>query len=87
MYALSFAADCTGFQWLVRITHGTLADLGYMSLKLPCLLSLGGHRVSNICFIGQGLKEGSSLVYCVDCGEGQAVLKLNRKRKVTVASH
>lgn len=59
-----------------------------MSPQLPGLLSLGGHIVTNICFIGQGLKEGSSFVYRVDCAEGQAVLKLNRnEREVTVASH
>ncbi|DBA76250.1 TPA: hypothetical protein ACH3X1_009970 [Trebouxia sp. C0004] len=49
-----------------------------MSPQLPCLLSLGGHTVSNIFFIGQGLKEGSSFGCRVDCGEGQAVLELNR---------
>ena len=59
-----------------------------MSPQLPCLLSLGGHTVSNICFIGQDLKEGSSLVYRVDCGEGQAVLKLNtNEHEVSLASH
>ncbi|KAL0037640.1 hypothetical protein WJX77_005828 [Trebouxia sp. C0004] len=26
--------DCTGFQWLVRVIHGTLADLGCMSSQL-----------------------------------------------------
>ena len=59
-----------------------------MSPQLPGLLSLGGHTVTNICFIGQDLKEGSNFVYRVDCAEGQAVLKLNRnEREVTVASH
>ncbi|DBA97774.1 TPA: hypothetical protein ACH3X3_012647 [Trebouxia sp. C0006] len=34
-------ADCTGFRWLGRIIHGTLADLGYVSPQIPCCLRIG----------------------------------------------
>lgn len=66
-----------GFQWLVQIIHGTLADLGYSSPELPSVLRLGGHTMSNICLLAQGRKAGSSYVYQVDTDEGQAILKLN----------
>ncbi len=70
----------------MRIIHGTLADLSYVSPQLPSYLSVGGHPIANISFLGQGLKPGSSFVYRVNCGEEQAILKLNRtEREVFVA--
>ena len=69
----------------MRIIHGTLADLGYANPHLPLLLRLGQHTVSKICFLAQGLKPGSSFVYRVDCGQEQAILKLNcTDREVTI---
>lgn len=53
---LRFDGACIGFQWLVRIIHGALADLGYANPQLPLPLRLGCHTVSKICFLAQGLK-------------------------------
>lgn len=84
--ALSFDARCIGFQWLVRIIHGTLTQLGYKSPHLPPLLQVGHHEITNIGFIGQGRKAEGSFVYRVDCGDEQAILKLNHTDREVIST-
>lgn len=70
----------------MQIIHGALADLGYARPELPSIVKLGGHLVSNLVFLGQGKKAGSSYVYRADTDEGHVILKLNHTaREVSCA--